>query len=438
MNTAFSKYFRPRSGFWLLIISLLAACKSHHSETADATETTSLTDQWQQETLSVIQSPVRRMAVDKIVANADQLINSMETFSVTFNQATPPSGNPRDYTSTGPYWWPNPNTEDGLPWVKKDGMVNREVRGRQTDSRELSLFTQALGTLAQAYAYTGDQVYSDRAALLLEVFLFDSATGMNPNFRYAQAIPGITDGRGIGIIESRKFISVINAHQLLQGSSQYRTQVGDQLHRWIEQYLQWLITSPNGIDESLTHNNHASFYDYQVAFFANFIGDKIHLHIVLDELYKRRIETQINPGGEQPHELERTRPYHYSAFNLEALWGLAAIAADNNKIDAVLPHQEQGSVPLLVAALDYLNREQNKLLTKSNYASVQVSRESLIQINLIAGQIYHPRFTIYAKKLMQNHNEYDCLLVYPVDLQAAPDTYSGSTHTSESDGLCQL
>lgn len=39
------------------------------------------------------------------------------TLKVTAQKLKAPSGNPHDYTSMGPYWWPNPDTPDGLPYV---------------------------------------------------------------------------------------------------------------------------------------------------------------------------------------------------------------------------------------------------------------------------------------------------------------------------------
>ena len=42
-------------------------------------------------------------------------------YSVTYKKALPPSGDKHDYISMGPYWWPNPKTADGLPYIRRDG-----------------------------------------------------------------------------------------------------------------------------------------------------------------------------------------------------------------------------------------------------------------------------------------------------------------------------
>jgi len=47
-------------------------------------------------------------------------------YTVTAKTKTPPSGSKNDYYSIGPYWWPNPKTENGLPYIRKDGKTNPE------------------------------------------------------------------------------------------------------------------------------------------------------------------------------------------------------------------------------------------------------------------------------------------------------------------------
>ena len=55
-------------------------------------------------------------------------------YSVMDKEDVPPSGDKHDYLSYARYWWPNPNTKDGLPYVRRDGKTNEEL-ARQGRSR---------------------------------------------------------------------------------------------------------------------------------------------------------------------------------------------------------------------------------------------------------------------------------------------------------------
>ena len=48
-------------------------------------------------------------------------------FSVTDKAVVPPSGDKHDDMSQAPYWWPNPATPNGLPYVQRDGERNPEI-----------------------------------------------------------------------------------------------------------------------------------------------------------------------------------------------------------------------------------------------------------------------------------------------------------------------
>src|SRR5258705_13998027 len=64
-------------------------------------------------------------SLNKLKRDADRaLLNG--PFSVTEKSITPPSGDKHDYMSIAPYWRPNPNTANGLPYVRRDGEVNPE------------------------------------------------------------------------------------------------------------------------------------------------------------------------------------------------------------------------------------------------------------------------------------------------------------------------
>src|SRR5207244_3112207 len=106
----------------------------------------------------------------------------------------------------------------GLPYVRHDGRVNPASRADH-DGTRLSQTINAAETLALAYFFTGRRAYADRAALLLRVFFIDTATRMNPNARYAQAVLGVTNGRGTGIIDTRLMPQLVDAARLLEATA---------------------------------------------------------------------------------------------------------------------------------------------------------------------------------------------------------------------------
>ena len=64
-------------------------------------------------------------AFDKLLHEAKRA-RASGTFSVVDKNLTPSSGDKHDFMSVAPYWWPNPNTPNGLPYVRRDGEVNPE------------------------------------------------------------------------------------------------------------------------------------------------------------------------------------------------------------------------------------------------------------------------------------------------------------------------
>jgi Alginate lyase len=271
-------------------------------------------------------------------------------FSVTQKKLLPPSGNKRDYMSSAPYWWPNPNTPNGLPYVLRDGEVNPE-REQFSDRSRLENMMRTVKTLALAYFFTGREAYAERASRLLRTWFLDETTGMNPHLKYAQAVPGRSDGRGSGIIETHDLPELIDAVSLLNGSKSWTESDRKQLQKWFDAYLTWLMGSPEGNAEAKAQNNHGTWYDVQIAAFAIFTGRDGLAKKVLGEFSAKRIAVQIERDGRQPRELQRTRAWSYSLFNLEALFNAASIA-DKLGIDLWNYHTTDGRS--IRRALDWL------------------------------------------------------------------------------------
>jgi hypothetical protein len=261
-----------------------------------------------------------RPAMEALRREADKALTS-GPFSVTRKERVAPGGDKHDYLSLAPYWWPDPKSKDGLPYIRRDGETNPDSK-RGTDAPVIVEMAGAVETLAISYYFTGDERYAERAAMLVRAWFLDPATKMNPNFRYAQAIPGHNDGRGAGLIESRHFIKVVDAAGLLGGSRAWTDKDGQALAAWFREFVDWMRTSANGKDEAQARNNHGSWYAAQLACYALFVGDR-ELARKTAEAARERIAWQIEPDGKQPQELQRTRALGYSAFNLVALMTLA-------------------------------------------------------------------------------------------------------------------
>jgi len=235
------------------------------------------------------------------------------------------SGDKHDYFSFGPYWWPDPARPGGLPYIRRDGEVNPDSK-KGTDDTAFGRMGEAVATLGLAYWFTGEEQYAQKAAALVRVWFLDPATRMNPNLEHAQAIPGVNDGRGIGIIESRHLTAICDALALLGDSPAWPAGDRAAFRQWLDTYYGWLTNSGHGRDEQGERNNHGSWYDVQASYLALALDRPAEARQILTDGLTRRLAHQVRPDGAQPLELARTKSLDYSLFNLEALFDCAALA----------------------------------------------------------------------------------------------------------------
>lgn len=272
------------------------------------------------------------------------------TFSVTTKSVTPPSGDKHDYMSQAPYFWADPTKKDGLPYIRRDGERNPEIN-KITDHKSLDDMIAAVENLSLAYYVKGDEVYAEKASQVLRAFFVDPRTRMNPNLQFAQGIPGVTTGRGIGLIETIGLTRVVDAIGLLEESKALTVADRKELSDWFAAFLLWMIESKNGRDEAAAKNNHGTYYDLQIASFALFVGKKDLAKRVLELAREKRIAAQIEPDGRQPLELERTKAWSYSVMNLRGLMQLAVLG---ERVGVDLWNLETKDGRGIRRALDYL------------------------------------------------------------------------------------
>ena len=74
-------------------------------------------------------------AYEELLLKAEDAL-AIERISVVDKEMLPSSKDKHDYMSFGPYWWPNPETKDGFPYIKRDGKVNPQMK-KDSDSLRL-------------------------------------------------------------------------------------------------------------------------------------------------------------------------------------------------------------------------------------------------------------------------------------------------------------
>jgi hypothetical protein len=141
---------------------------------------------------------------------------------------------------------------------------------------------------------------------------------MNPNLEYSQAIRGVNEGRGAGIVDGRVFIRAIQGMEFLAQTGAWTPREQAPVRKWFEDYLRWLTTSKKAEDEKRAGNNHASWWTAQVAAVSTFVENAAVEQIAFNYYRERIFPRQIRSDGSAPREESRTRSLSYSAFNLEA------------------------------------------------------------------------------------------------------------------------
>jgi hypothetical protein len=321
--------------------------------------------------------------------------------SVMDKKLTPPSGDKHDYMSLAPYFWPNPETKDHLPYVRHDGQHNPET-ALISDHVEFTKMAEGVKWLAMAYYQTGDAAYAKQASVDLHVWFLNPATRMNPNLKYAQAVKGVNDGRGTGILESRCLTDVVDGLALLQGAGEWSASDEAGMRAWIEAYFTWLTTSKNGQDEHNAKNNHGSWNDVQQSALAMYLGKTDFAKDMVETAKTKRVALQIEPDGQQPMEEARTKSFGYSVFNVTALMNLATIG---DRVNVDLWDYTAPSGASVRIALDYLLKFANDPKGWGHENIEGMDANSLRRPLLMAAIHYHDVKYEKAAMKMQSKND---------------------------------
>lgn len=277
------------------------------------------------------ESTASRVGIDVAAIDHTRILKAanaaltLPPITITKFRAKLSEGGANDFYSNGDYWWPNPNTTNGLPYVQRDGQSNPD--NFFAHRRCVVELRDAVAALGAAYKITQEDRYAAKAAELLRVFFVDPQTRMNSSLKYAQAIPGVTPGRGIGIIDTLHLAEVPLAIRAMEKSKAFPPEVLAGVQQWFRDYTEWMTTSKNGNEEANAGNNHAVAFWLQIATFAQLTGDEAKLAECRRRFKEIFVAKQMTNDGSFPQELRRTKPYGYSIFQLDNMTSLCQIAS---------------------------------------------------------------------------------------------------------------
>ncbi|ORY01392.1 chondroitin AC/alginate lyase [Basidiobolus meristosporus CBS 931.73] len=265
----------------------------------------------------------------KLQAGDPEMVSAFRALMVRAQKAlktqTAPTKDIHDYVSLARYYWPDKRKRNGLPYVKKDGFPNPEVK-KILDYKLLHDLISDTRDLGFAFFFTGHNKYATKAISNLESWFLDEQTKMNPNLNFASMVKGRRTGRRTGLLDMRTIGDLLDALPILQKSPDWEQQHTEGMQSWFTSYLDWLENTPFRSEEQGSLNNHGTYFDYQYISIALSLGRNDLVIATAQNATIRRIAAHITPQGIQPEEVKRPNSWGYSVFNIHGLCLLARSA----------------------------------------------------------------------------------------------------------------
>lgn len=353
-----------------------------------------------------------RTSINSLLKNSNALVKK-KFKNILDKSIIPASGNKNDYTSRAVYYWPEKKLNKTIKgttnkWKYIDGKINKESLVKTDHSNYYDMLT-AIKKLSLAYYFSNNEKYSNKCITLIKEWFINEKTRMNPNFNYAQAIPGRNTGTPSGIIDARGILWVIDAVENIKDSNLWSEELDSKFKDWCSELLDWLLTSDFGKREGLMKNNHGTFYELQVVSLSSYLGN----YGIAEEfivIAKKRIEEQIAPDGSQPQELKRVSSHMYSVFNLSALIEIAEIAINYN-ID--LWNYKNMSCGSIKDAVDFLVI--NYKIDNRKIFNNKVSYKNLMRILPKANELSKGRYEKVINKILSENDHINLTEMYFVN-----------------------
>lgn len=254
-------------------------------------------------------------AINKLFGKSNTILTKKDLLTVTIKKNNYVSGSLNDYVSMATYYWPNPKTKTGLPYIIRDGKKNPEVN-QIPDQTLFYEFCDRVKFLSLSSYFSNDRKYGNKAVELLNCWFLDPNTLMNPNLNHSQFIKGKNTGRAEGIIDGRFLVNVIDGVILLKKNNYLNDNQYDGIKKWFERYLSWLKSSEIGQKGKNLKNNIGTAYYLQIIAIQSFLGKENELRQYSNNELMTLFNNQFKVTGAQPHELRRKSPVVYSLANL--------------------------------------------------------------------------------------------------------------------------
>lgn len=268
-----------------------------------------------------LQNKVINSVKEAEIANADSFLKE-EPVTITDSHCDRSNGGLHDFYSEGDYWWPDPQNPGG-PYIQKDGQSNPD---NFSEHRHAMIhFSDVVSTLTSAWLLTGDEVYAEKALTQLNAWFVDTITMMNPDMLYSQAISGRFTGRSIGLIDAYHLVEVAQSVKVLSDKGGISEKQAAKIKKWFSQFLTWMTTHEYGIKEMNAENNHGTCWLATASSMAVLVGNQEVMGMCINRFKLILLPNQMAADGSFPRELNRTKPYGYSLFNMDAFCNVAQI-----------------------------------------------------------------------------------------------------------------
>ncbi len=282
----------------------------------DVDELKSLKDSLAQEKISLIE----KMVSDYFDAKTESVTTKVQN-EIVLNSK-------HDYASLATYWWKNPDTKNGLPYIRKDGMAN--PYGKEFDKDKFKKVATITYFSALLYFLTDKDEYYKLMEKHLYNWFINPKTRMNPNMNHGQFVPGINEGRAEGIIDyTANFAYALHMLKHLYDFGLLKDDIYLPIKQWHIDFKSWLLNSEIGKNEGLAKNNHGIMYYLGLIIISEFIESTKDVDLFINKS-NSLMEQQIDKEYKLTFELKRTKSRNYTLMCYKGLYDIDKLSINYN------------------------------------------------------------------------------------------------------------